>query len=104
MTYETKVAIAKAIVRFMDFFREFFAEFGPYIVTAFACINAALAGIGFFTYEGRSILVLAGLLVGFVLTLAAALFCLVQTVVHAYIYALKKWVSTTIFQLRNING
>ena len=84
--------------------RDFIWELLPYIVTAFACINAAIAGIGFFGYEGRSALMLFGLFIGFVLALAAALFCLIQTVSHAFLYLFGKWLARTTFYLRNRNG
>lgn len=41
---------------------------------------------------------------GFVFSLAAALYCLVQTVSHAFLCIFGKWLARTTFCLRNRNG
>lgn len=56
--------------------KQLLSELGPYLVTAFACTNAAIVGIALFSYEVQSHLVFFGYFCGFVFSLAAALFCL----------------------------
>lgn len=83
--------------------RDFLWDLCPYICCAFACINAALAGIGFFSYEGHSFIVFAGYFCAFMLAIACALLCLVKTVTHEFTYCLSRWISRTTFYLRNRN-
>ncbi len=91
----------KTLAAIRDFL---FWELGPYLITAYACTNAAIVGIALFSYEVQSHLVFFGYFCGFVFSLAAALYCLVQTVSHAFLCIFGKWLARTTFCLRNRNG
>ena len=80
--------------------KQLLSELGPYLVTAFACVNAAFVGIDLFGNEGASGLIRFFQFVCFVFALGCALFCLVQTVVHCFIHAFSRWSIRTAFILR----
>lgn len=87
----------KTLAAIRDFL---FWELGPYLITAYACTNAAFVGIDLFGNEGASGLIRFFQFVCFVFALGCALFCLVQTVVHCFIHAFSRWISRTLFILR----
>ena len=90
----------KSTVSIKEKLKQLLSELCPYLVTAFACVNAAFVGIDLFGNEGASGLIRFFQFVCFVFALGCALFCLVQTVVHCFIHAFSRWISRMTFILR----